>query len=195
MDESWYSTLEWVAAALGLVNIALLVRRSIWNYAFGMAMVAIYVFVFLEKRLYAESGLQVFFFAAQGWGWWLWAKSRRAPSKGERDEVPVGWLSPFSRIVWALVTAALSLNLGWALARFTNAAMPFADSAVTGASVAAQILLGLRRTENWVLWIAIDVASVALYINRELYPTAALYVGFLVLSVLGLREWMKAQRA
>lgn len=187
MDESWYSLLEWVAAALGLVNIVLLVRRSIWNYAFGMVMVVIYVFVFFEKRLYAESGLQVFFFAAQGWGWWLWARS-----KGVERAVPVGWLSPFSRIVWVLVTAALSLNLGWVLSRFTNAAMPFADSAVTGASVAAQILLGLRRTENWVLWIAIDVASVALYINRELYPTAALYVGFLALSVLGLREWVKA---
>jgi nicotinamide mononucleotide transporter len=61
--------------------------------------------------------------------------------------------------------------------------------------VAAQILLGLRRTENWVLWIAIDVASVALYINRGLYPTAGLYVGFLVLSIMGLREWMKAGRA
>lgn len=190
MDASWFPILEWVAAGLGLVNIALLVRRSVWNYAFGMAMVAIYVFVFYESRLYAESGLQVFFFAAQGWGWWLWARS-----KGGGDEVPVGWLSPFSRIVWTVVTAALSINLGWALARFTNAAMPFADSAVTGASVAAQILLGLRRTENWVLWIAIDVASVALYINRGLYPTAGLYVGFLVLSIMGLREWMKAGRA
>lgn len=190
MDQSWFSILEWVAAGLGLANIALLVRRSIWNYAFGMAMVALYIFVFFEKRLYAESGLQVFFLIAQGWGWWLWARS-----KGARDEVPVGWLTPFSRLVWISVTAALSLNLGWVLARFTNAAMPFADSAVTGASVAAQILLSLRKTENWVLWIVIDAASVALYINRGLYPTAALYAGFLILSALGLRAWMQAGKA
>jgi len=187
MDAGWYPVLEWVAAALGLVNIALLVRRSVWNYAFGMAMVAIYIFVFYETRLYAESGLQVFFFCAQGWGWWLWARS-----KGVEHSVPVGWLSGFSRLVWASVTLALSLNLAWALSRFTNAAMPFADSAITGASVAAQILLGLRRTENWVLWIAIDAASIPLYISRGLYATAALYAGFLVLSVLGLREWMRA---
>jgi len=190
MEASWYPVLEWVAAALGLVNIALLVRRSVWNYAFGMAMVAIYIFVFYETRLYAESGLQVFFFCAQGWGWWLWARS-----KGVEESVPVARLSGFSRLVWASVTLALSLNLGWALSRFTNAAMPFADSAITGASIAAQILLGLRRTENWVLWILIDLASIPLYINRELYATAALYAGFLVLSVQGLREWMRVEKA
>ena len=92
------------------------------------------------------------------------------------------------------MTAAVSLNLGWVMHQFTNAAMPYADAAIAGASVAAQILLAYRRIENWVIWIAIDVAAVALYINRELYPTAGLYGGFLVLSVIGLKEWIAAER-
>jgi len=187
IDASWYPILEWIAAGLGVINIALLVWRSIWNYPFGMGMVALYIFVFFERRLYAESGLQVFFFLAQGWGWWLWAKA-----KGEEESILVSWLDNTSRIVWITATLAISLNLGWALARFTNAAMPFADSAVTGASVAAQILLSYRKCENWVLWIIIDVASIGLYINRGLYPTAGLYGGFLVLSLLGLKEWSQA---
>jgi nicotinamide mononucleotide transporter len=45
-----------------------------------------------------------------------------------------------------------------------------------------------------VLWIAIDVVAIALYINRELYPTAGLYGGFLVLSLIGLKEWIAAER-
>jgi nicotinamide mononucleotide transporter len=129
----------------------------------------------------------VFFFAAQGWGWWMWRKTG-----GEEAQVPVGWLDGASRVVWATITLAVSLNLGWVLHRFTNAAMPFADAAVAGASVAAQVLLGLRRTENWVLWVLIDVASIGLYINRGLYPTAGLYGGFLVMSLIGLREWARA---
>jgi len=185
----WMTTLEWVAAGLGLVNIALLVFRSVWNYAFGIASVAIYIFVFFESRLYAESGLQVFFVLAQAWGWYLWLKVG-----DENARVPVRWLDWQSRAVWLAVTAALSLNLGWAMHRFTNAAMPYADSAIAGASVAAQILLAYRRVENWALWIAIDVAAVALYINRGLYPTAGLYGGMLVMSLFGLREWVVAAR-
>ena len=179
--------LEWVAAGLGLINVALLVFRSIWNYAFGIASVAVYIFVFFESRLYAESGLQVFFVLAQLWGWYLWLKVGDEDSK-----VPVRWLDWQSRAVWLAVTAALSLNLGWALHKFTNAAMPYADSAIAGASVAAQILLAYRRIENWALWIVIDVAAVLLYINRGLYPTAGLYGGMLVMSLFGLKEWVEA---
>lgn len=186
--------LEYAAAVLGVINIALLIWRSVWNYPFGMAMVALYIFVFREEKLYAEAGLQVFFFLAQAWGWWLWVRvggeDVDAPGR-----VPVRWLDWPSRAVWAVVTAALSLNLGWAMSRFTDAVMPFADSAIAGASVTAQILLGFRRIENWILWVLIDVASIAVYINRGLYPTAGLYGGMLVMSLLGLREWIAAERS
>jgi nicotinamide mononucleotide transporter len=187
--EQWMLTLEWTAAALGVVNIALLVWRSVWNYPFGIAMVALYIFVFWEERLYAEAGLQVFFILAQLYGWWLWLKVG-----GEDDRVPVRWLDWSSRAVWAMVTLALSLNLGWVMQRFTDASMPYADSAIAGASVAAQLLLAFRRIENWILWIAIDIASIAVYINRGLYPTAGLYGGLLVMSLIGLREWVSSAR-
>ena len=187
--KDWMTILEWVAAGLGLINIALLVFRIVWNYAFGIASVAIYIFIFWETRLYAESGLQVFFVLAQLWGWYLWVNVR-----GEDNQVPVRWLDWPSRAVWIAVTAALSLNLGWVMHRYTDAALPFADSAIAGASVAAQILLAYRRIENWVLWVVIDVAAVGLYINRGLYPTAGLYGGMLVMSLFGLKEWAAAAK-
>ena len=135
----------------------------------------------------------MFFFLAQGWGWWLWSRAGGVDA-GESGQVPVRWLDNPSRAVWLVVTAALSINLGWTMHRFTDAVMPYADSAIAGASVAAQVLLGFRRIENWVLWIAIDIASIALYINRGLYPTAGLYGGFLVMSLFGLKEWVEAAR-
>jgi nicotinamide mononucleotide transporter len=180
---------EWIAAALGLANIALLVRRSVWNYPFGMAMVALYFVVFWQAKLYGEAGLQIFFFAAQAWGWALWVRAG-----GGESRVPVRRLGGFSRALWLVATAALTLNLGWVMHKFTDASLPYADAAIAGASIAAQVLLAYRRIENWVLWIAIDVASIGVYAYKDLWPTAALYVVFLVMSVLGLIEWAAAER-
>jgi nicotinamide mononucleotide transporter len=187
------NTVEWIAAALGLANIALLVRRSVWNYPFGMAMVALYVAVFFEAKLYGEAGLQVFFFVAQGWSWVLWLRAAKTGGEGD-DRVPVRLLSNFSRVVWLTATAALALNLGWVMHRFTDASLPYADTAIAGASIAAQILLAFRRIENWVLWIAVDIASIAVYVHKDLWATAGLYVVFLLMSVLALREWIVAYR-
>lgn len=192
-DPATLKTLEWIAAGLGVINIALLIFRSQWNFAFAIASVTLFVVIFYESRLYAESGLQLFFILANVWGWLLWRKAART-GIDEGSRVPVRWLDWKSRLVWLTVTAAISLNLGWLMHRYTNAAMPFADSAIAGASVAAQILLGFRRIENWIVWIAVDVAAVMLYINRGLYPTAGLYGGMLVMCIFGLREWIEVER-
>lgn len=179
--------LEWLAAALGLANIALIVRRSVWNFPFGMAMVALYSWVFFEARLYAEAALQAFFFVAQIWGWYLWVKAGHG-----NDHVPVRWLRKSIRTAWMAATAAIAVNFGWVLHRFTDASLPYADAAIAGASIVAQILMAFRRIENWVLWIVIDIASVAVYLTKGLWPSAALYVVFLIMSVIGLREWIMA---
>lgn len=181
--------LELIAVALGLANVGLLVRRSIWNYPFGMAMVSLYFVIFWQARLYGEAGLQVFFFVVQGWGWLLWARAG-----GLARMVEVEWMSGRARIAALLLAAVSSISIGWAMARFTDAALPYADAAIAGASVVAQVLLAMRRVENWALWIAVDVLSVGVYLNRELYLTAGLYVVFLVLAAMGLFQWAKAAR-
>ncbi len=181
------SPLEIAGAILGLANIVLLIRRSVWNFPAAMAMVTCIGIVLFEAKLYAESGLQVFFFVVNAWGWWLWTRARRAD-----DGVAVGWLRWPARIAGGAATALVSVALGLSLSRYTDAALPMADSAVAGMSIAAQLLLSFRRIESWVLWIVVDTVSIALYAIRDLHLLAGLYVAFLVLSVIGLREWTRA---
>lgn len=183
--------IEAAASLIGLVQIVLLVRRSVWNFPLAMVQVALTGVVLVDARLYSEAGLQGFFFIVNAQGWWAW---RRAQG-GNDAAVPVRRMDWPARGGWAAVTVALSLSLGWVMHRFTNAALPFADSAVTGASIAAQLLLNARRIENWVLWIAIDVVSIGLYLVRGLNLLAVLYFAFLVLSVIGLRQWTRSESA
>ena len=168
----------------------LLVRRSLWNFPLAMASVTLVGITLFEGRLYSESGLQAFFFVVNAVGWYQWNRVR-----ADENAVPVEWMSNAARLQWAGVTAALSLSLGWMMHLFTNAALPFADSAVTGASIAAQLLLNNRKIENWVLWVGIDVVSIALLLYRDLFFLAALTVALLVISVIGLRQWTRVSRA
>jgi nicotinamide mononucleotide transporter len=181
------SELEWVAAGLGVINVVLVVRRSVWNYPFGLAMVALYFFVFFEARLYSDALLQIFFFVVQLYGWVNWVKARTAAG-----EVPVGWLTPRARIGWALGTALASLVWGLGMARYTNAAAPIIDAFIAGASISAQILMARRMIENWAVWILVDIVAVGLYFSRQLYPTSGLYLLFLLLSIAGLIGWRRA---
>ena len=184
------STTEIIAAILGVANIVLLVRRSIWNYPFGMASVAFYVVVFRDSLLYSDAALQVFFFVMQIYGWWNWHHARDA-----EGDAKVEVLSAGGRLAWIAAVAALTAGEGWYLAYHTQDAAPWMDANTTAASVVAQYLLSVRKIENWVLWIFTDVVQIGLYYWKGLYPTTALYSVFLVLSVLGLREWQRQRVA
>ena len=180
---------EAVAALLGLINIVLVVRRSVWNYPFGLAMVALYGWVFAqpEVRLYSDAGLQLFFFVVQLYGWWNWSRSQAAAGEVRVLRLAVGGRA-------AMCAAVTGATLGWGalMARFTDAALPWGDAFIAMASIAAQLLMARRFLENWYLWIAVDVVAIGIYAAKDLMITAFLYTVFLVLSIVGLTEWRKA---
>jgi nicotinamide mononucleotide transporter len=180
---------ELAAAALGVVNVALVVRRSVWNYPFGIAMVALYFFVFAEARLYSDALLQIFFLVVQLYGWRNWVRSPRTDGG-----VAVERMATRSRLLWLGGAAAASALWGLGMARFTDAAAPFADAAIAGFSISAQILQSLRRFECWVLWIGVDLLAIGVYLSRGLNVTAALYALFLVMSCFGLWSWRRRLR-
>ena len=96
--------IEAFAAALGVVNILLVIRRSLWNFPVGVTMVSLYFFVFWDAKLYSDALLQIFFLGIQLYGWWAWSRAERVGDAG----VAVGLLGARSRILWggAVVLAA-----------------------------------------------------------------------------------------
>jgi nicotinamide mononucleotide transporter len=180
---------EWIAAALGLATVGLVVTRSMWNYPFAIAMVSLYFFVFWEARLYSDALLQIFFLAINLYGWANWLRS-----KHQAGEVLVSVMAPGERALWLGVTALASIAWGWVMMTYTDAVAPVWDALIAGGSVAAQILQARRRVECWLLWIAVDLIAVPLYWSRDLHATSILYVIFLAMSVAGLVGWWEAYK-
>lgn len=183
------SWIELFAAGLGVVNIWLIVRRSVWNYPFGLVMVSLYGFVFFQARLYSDTILQIYFFVVQIFGWWYWLKGR-----DNEGHVRPETMELRGRLAAAAVTLAGAAAGGWFFATYTNAAAPWLDAFIAAASVVAQCLMSFRKIENWVWWIAVDIVAIGVYFWKGLYPTTVLYVIFLGLSVSGLVAWLKQLR-
>ena len=179
--------IEWVAAALGLINVVLVARRSLWNYPFGIAMVSLYFFVFFEAKLYSDALLQVFFLVINVYGWWNWQRSEKVSDGG----IAVGRLTTHARLGWIIGTALASLAWGLGMSRFTDAAAPFTDATIAGMSVAAQILQSQRKVESWILWVVVDALATGLFWSRGLIATSILYALFFFIALWGLIAWRR----
>ena len=184
------STVEWIAVAFGIVSVYLSVRENIWSWPTAIVNVSLYVYIFLHARLYGDMGLQVFYICISFYGWWNWLYG------GEnRTELHVTRLSRRAAMLLPFVFVAGAAVLGTALRHFTNAALPYADASLTVASLVAQYLMTRKVLENWAIWVAADVGYIAMYIYKDLYPTAFLYAVFLVLAVMGYVQWQRSLTA
>jgi nicotinamide mononucleotide transporter len=184
------TAIEAIAVALGLANIALIIRRSVWNYPFGIAMVVLYAHIFWQAKLYSDTGLQVFFLFVQFYGWWAWARHA-----GDDGRVVVVEMGPRSRLGWAAASALAAGLWGMMMHRLTDAAYPYWDGTIAMLSVAAQIMMTRRLIENWWWWIVVDVLAIGLFAVKGLWLTAGLYGVFLVMATYGLITWRRTLAA
>ncbi len=182
------SPLELIGIVATIANVWLLARNRAVGWPVGLVAVLAYGVVFFEARLYADTLLQGFFFVTGVWGWYDWKYGAK-----DRTERPVTRLSGRGWAVALVAIAATSGLLGGAFHLFSDAARPFLDSALTGASVVAQLLLMRRVMDNWLIWIVADVLYVPLYLSRDLPLTALLYAGLCGLALHGYLGWRRVE--
>ena len=179
--------LEWTAALAGLTWVVLTALRRIACWPVGIVSVVLYAVFFFRIRLYADAGLQVFYVITGALGWWHWAKGG---ADGGRAQIQV--LSGRQRAwIATLIVAAVPVG-SVLLTRYTDASYPWLDTLVATMSIAAQLLLMRKFIDSWVLWIAVDVLSLALYGLKAAWVTFGLYALFLVLAMSGLVAWRHA---
>ena len=185
---AWHDTsgIELTAAVLAVAYLLLAIRQrlSCWWAAFVSS--CLYVWVLFTAHLYMESVLNAFYAAMAIYGFLQWQHG-----KGGAALRVTRW--PIRRHASALLAVvALSMVSCFFLRRFTPAAWPFIDSMVAWSSVFATFLVARKVYENWHWWLVIDSVSLCLYFTRHLYVTTLLFGMYLVLIVIGMREWRRS---
>jgi nicotinamide mononucleotide transporter len=185
---AWHETswIEFIAVVLAVAYLLLAIgqRLSCWLAAFVSSV--LYVWVLFSARLYMESVLNAFYAAMAVYGFWQWRHGKGGGALSVNR-----W--PIARhVLAALGVLALSLVTAFFLRRYTPAALPFPDSMVAWSSVFATFLVARKVYENWHWWLLIDSLSAYLYYTRHLYATMLLFMLYLVLIVIGMREWRRS---
>ena len=182
-DTSW---IELTAAALAVAYLLLAIGQHVSCWIAALISSCLYVWVFFVARLYMDGVLNVFYAIMAAYGFWQWRQGK------DGAQLPVArW--PASVHLGALaIMLMLSLGTSVVLRRYTPAAWPFLDSMTTWASVYTTFLVARKVYENWHWWLVIDAVYVGLYFSRRLYVTMLLFGVYLVLIMIGMREWRRA---
>jgi nicotinamide mononucleotide transporter len=161
------------------------VRENVWNWPVQLVSSALYVVVFFQARLFADTSLNVLYVVLYvlGWYWWLRGGENHAELDINRLSLRLGMaLTGAGAAATAVLTAFLTS---------VRDAAPFLDALTTVGSLIALFMIGRKLLESWWLWIAVNVVYIGLYVYKGLALTAVLYAIFAALSVVGLLNWRR----
>jgi len=177
---SWPEILGFVT---GAVSVWLYVRQNVWAWPIGIANSAFWLILFWTAHLYLDAGLQVLYIALGVLGWYWWLRGGQRPGR-----LPVRRTRPGERLLLAGIGVVATGAL-WPAMAAVGDAQPLPDAATTVVSLIAQYMLTRKLIDNWALWMAVDVAYIAMYTAQHLYLTAAVQPLFIAMCVAGWRQW------
>ncbi len=181
--------LETAGVVSTVLGIWLTTRRMLICWPVVLTADLVYLIVFYRARLFSDALLQIFFVAFTLYGWWHWW--RGVVREDEVRIVPLGlrgWLAGLAAgTIGAVLLGQLMVRIG--------AALPHLDAALTSLSLVASWWGARKYIASWWLWIAVDLVYIGEYLYKDLRLTAMLYAGLVLLAVLGLRDWRRAEAA
>jgi nicotinamide mononucleotide transporter len=181
------SLLELIAVLFAIAYLLLAVRENILCWPSALVSTFIFLFIFWQVRLYMESALQIYYIGMAVYGWHQWTRS------GEGDLTISSWNLKHHINAVVLIAVATMVS-GYMLGAGTDARLPFLDSFTTWSSVLTTYMVAKKILENWLYWLVIDAASIYLYLDRELYFTALLFVIYIIIIFFGWFSWLKSYR-
>ena len=184
LQVNWF---EIVAAILAIAYLILAMLQDIRCWVAWIISSLMYFFVMYSANLYMEALLQIFYIFIGLYGLYQWRFKA-----DKKDALKITTWSVKNHLIVISALVFLTFISGYVLTIYTAAASPFIDAFTTWGAIAASYLVAKKILENWFYWFVIDFVSVFLFISRELYPTALLFIVYLVLVVFGYSAWRKS---
>ena len=197
-DFTLVKAIDMAGLVLGLVYLWLEFKASIWLWLVSVIMPVVHGYLYWERGLYADFGMEVYYVlaAVYGYAMWRWARGRgKNGENGENGkqtaERPITRFPMRQVLPVAIVGLALWGIIYWILITWTDSSVPVCDSFTTALSMVALWALAQKYAEQWLLWLVVDLVCTVLYIYKQIPFTAALYGFYTVMAVLGYRSWLR----
>ena len=149
-----------ITSMTGVTCVILVGKGKMSNYIFGTVNVLLYAITAWKAKYYGDVMLNLlYYFPTNIIGWFVWLRH----VDKESNEVYKERMTIKQDIIVILASIIGIFGYSYILKQL-GGNLPLVDSMSTVLSVVAQILMIKRYTEQWIVWIVVDVVSVIMWI-------------------------------
>jgi nicotinamide mononucleotide transporter len=135
-------------------------------------------------------------------GWWRWTHPKEGEAKADKT-LAVSVLSCKERLTVLAISVLLYFFLVYVMSNLGDwmpnffpkpkaAYIVWIDTFILAASLTGQYLMSVKKLENWIFWIAVDIVAAPFYFFTVGYATGIMYLAFIFTGFMGFMGWRKS---
>ncbi len=179
-NTSW---LEFVAVFFGLLTVWYSKQEKILVYPTGLVNVGIYIYLAFSYKLYADAGINTYYFIMSIYGWYHWTDTKTATR-----QIPIERNTHTENFIALALMCGSFFLIRFGLG-FTDSDVPYWDAISTAVPITAMWLMARKKIEHWIFWIIADIIAIPLYFYKGLPLTSLQFFAWTILAGWGYFSW------
>ncbi len=186
------SPISIVAGILGTIATVLCAKGKITYLVYGFIQTFLFIIIDYQAKLYIDTAEQVFYLLTMVYAIFSWKKNLKKTEEGSQ-EIEAKKLSLKAWIGITVAITILTIAVGL-FGVYIGSAQAFTDAFSNILAIFGQILCVLCYTEQWILWLILDIADIKMYAFAGNPVLAVMYVGWTINCIYGWYNWNKSMK-
>ena len=179
--------LEIIAASLGVVSVIFAKNENIFVFPTGIISTVIYVYICYKFILYGDMVINIYYTLMSLYGWYIWS------FKVSVDNIIISTSKVIDFVKGIFIFLSTIMIISWVYMFFDRMSYitDYLDIFTSAIFFTAMWLMANKKIEHWIFWIVGNMISIPLYYVKGLGFSSIQFTLFLILAIMGYKEWRK----
>ena len=179
--------LEIIAASLGVVSVIFAKNENIFVFPTGIISTVIYVYICYKFILYGDMIINIYYTLMSLYGWYIWS------FKVSVDNIIISTSKAidFVKGIFIFLSTIMIISCVYMFFDRMSYITDYLDIFTSAIFFTAMWLMANKKIEHWIFWIVGNMISIPLYYVKGLGFSSIQFTIFLILAIMGYKEWRK----
>tara|TARA_B100001287_G_scaffold71993_1_gene59507 strand:- start:954 stop:1568 length:615 start_codon:yes stop_codon:yes gene_type:complete len=179
--------LEIIAASLGVVSVIFAKNENIFVFPTGIISTVIYVYICYKFILYGDMVINIYYTLMSLYGWYIWS------FKVSVDNIIISTSKAidFVKGIFIFLSTIMMISCVYMFFDRMSYITDYLDIFTSAIFFTAMWLMANKKIEHWIFWIVGNMISIPLYYVKGLGFSSIQFTLFLILAIMGYKEWRK----
>lgn len=179
--------IELIAVSFGIASVIFAKNENILVFPTGIISTILYIIICYKFILYGDMLINIYYTLMSLYGWYVWSFK----VSGENVVITTSKKDDVAKSIFIFLSTIVIISCIYVYFDRMRNMTDYLDTFTTAIFFTAMWLMANKKIEHWIFWIIGNLISIPLYFVKGLGFSSIQFTIFLILAIIGYREWKK----